>query len=102
MGIFSSFTVRIEENRIVYSEKSEGIHNYAVSLPDQLNLNDVVKDFVQMYLKHWQDWGIIHLSGKPVQDHPLSKKMFLDVHIYTASIVQPQLVLERLLTLCNI
>lgn len=72
MVIFSSFTDRIEEKRIVYSVKSEGTHNYP-QLPGQLNLNDVVKGFVQMPLKHWQDWGINHLSGKPVQDHPLSK-----------------------------
>jgi len=38
----------------------------------------VVKDIVQMSPKHWQAWGIDHLSRKPVpvSDHSLGKEMF--------------------------
>jgi len=41
----------------------------------------IIKGIVQMPLKHWQAWGIDHLSRKPVPmfAHPLGKEMLPNV-----------------------
>jgi len=64
----------------------EGIYNYQLAqLPDHFRADQklklVVKGIVQTPLKHWQAWGINHLSRKPVpvSDHPLSKGMLPNV-----------------------
>ena len=63
----------------------EGMYDYhLVQLPDRFRadqkLKHVVKGIVQMPLKHWQAWGIDHLSMKPVPefDTPLGKEMLLN------------------------
>jgi len=40
-----------------------------------------IKGILQMLLKHWQAWGINHLSRNPVPmfDHPFGKEMFPQV-----------------------
>ncbi|KAK4816063.1 hypothetical protein QYF61_011071 [Mycteria americana] len=56
-------------------------HDHPVQLPDRFRadqkLKHGIKGIVQMPLKHWQAWGIDHLSRKPVPgfDHPLGKEM---------------------------
>jgi len=59
----------------------EGTNNgHLVQLPDQ-KLSHVIKGIVQTPLKHRQDWGINHLSRKPVSvlDHALGKEMLPNV-----------------------
>ena len=57
---------RIEQNWIF---QLEGTYNdHLVQLPDQFRadqkLKYIIKGMVQMSLKHWQAWGINHLSRK--------------------------------------
>lgn len=66
----------------------EGTSNYLVQLCDNLRadykMKHVIKGIVEMPLKHWQTWGIDHLSRKPIPvfDHPLSKEIFLTSSLY--------------------
>lgn len=59
--------------------------NHLAQLPDHFKadqkLQDVIKDILQMPLKHQQAWVIDHLSRKPVPgfDHPLGKEVLLNV-----------------------
>ena len=64
----------------------EGTYNNRLAqLPDHFRadqkLKHAIKGIVQMPLKHWQAWGIDHLSRKPVPvfDHPLGKEMLPNV-----------------------
>ena len=78
---------KMEQNIIFHLE--DPCHNHLVQLPDDFaadqKLKHVVKGIVQMPLKHWQAWGIDHLSRKPVLgfDQPLSKEILPNVHSET-------------------
>jgi len=65
----------------------EETHNdHLVQLPDHFKADrkfkHVIKGIFRRALKHWQAWGIDHLSRKtvPVFDHPLSKEMLPNVY----------------------